>query len=93
MKPDQNHVNQLAENHWLFVEGILVQLGEDKLAEKCAYFYREALTHGYKHGWNDRHQLALSQEHHIPEPIRRQMASEFADEITMEVKTKANSEK
>lgn len=47
----KEEIKELAENHWIFVEGLLDSLpGGDEAMQAMAYLYIKAFIHGYKHG-------------------------------------------
>ena len=50
-----NKVQDLAEEHWEYIESLLEQHGEsDDVVDKIGFHYKTAFVHGYKHGWNER---------------------------------------
>lgn len=52
-KPDE-----LALNHWSYVEALLEKHGEDKATiDKIGFHYRSAMIHGYKHGQEEYERL------------------------------------
>lgn len=47
----QTEITELASAHWGYVKSVLEAHDEDPtVIEQCGFHYREAFTHGYKHG-------------------------------------------
>ena len=47
---NKKYVEKLAEEHWSYVEKVLVVAGEDELTiAKIRFHYISAFIHGYKH--------------------------------------------
>ena len=45
----------LGNQHWNYIENLLKIHGEeDSVIEKIKFHYVQAMTHGYKHGLNDK---------------------------------------
>lgn len=50
--------DKLAMEHWIYVEALLKNHGEDKTTiEKIGFHYRSAMIHGYKHGQEEYERL------------------------------------
>lgn len=54
-EPQYKSSNQLAEEHWKYVESLLKAHGEeDELIEQIGFHYISAFIHGYKHAMEDK---------------------------------------
>ena len=51
----ENKGLELGEQHWKYIEKVLIIHGEDEsVIGKIKFHYIQAMKHGYKHGLNDK---------------------------------------